>query len=362
MRLRNLPLVVCGLMSVALPNFAADARAAGPLIPGSGRPVTTIGDDFEDPEWEYVPNWPKSSNNMDKRTRNPGGFSRNGRWFEAALRGQPDYVMRVDTPPGGLPGSKGALMLRTLQSGIPGSPSFQDQQDDFIANVRQRCGGPISVSYEPSIVTRVYMPPVEQWERRSGSQFAMRAGVRGGAENEEYWPGIFIQFQNGRQVKTGQDGIFLVIRADGRGQDIRSIPVTQTGWWTLGMSFTGDGRVHYFAKPGIDNLTAEDYLASYVPYNMPCRIVETFFYDCFNRDDGKTWSTPFVIDDPTLYVMRGADRLEAYGQRFVQKPKPAAAPQTTQAAQPTQQRTTTQRVAPPQQRTAQPQRTTAVRK
>ena len=86
---------------------------------------------------------------------------------------------------------------------------------------------------------------------------------------------------------------------------------------------------------------------------MPCRILETFFYDCFNRDDGRSWSTPFVIDDPTLYVVRGGEKLEAYGQRFVQKPKPAAtAPQATQP-QTTQ---TQQRVAPPQQRVAQPQR------
>ncbi len=353
MRSRSLRLLFGGLLSAALLNFAGDASAAGPLVPGHGKAITTVGDDFEDPSWEYYPNWPKSSNNIDKRTRNPGGISSNSRWFEAALRGQPDYVQRVDTPPGGLPGSKGALMLRTLQSGIPGQPSGEDQQDDFIANVRQRVGGPISVSYEPSIVTRVYLPPVEQWERRSGSQFAMRAGVRGGSENEEYWPGIFIQFQNGAATKTKQDSIFLVIRADGRGRDIRSIPVQSTGWWTLGMSFTADGRVHYYAKPGVDNLTADDYLASYVPYNMPCRILETFFYDCFNRDDGRSWSTPFVIDDPTLYVVRGGEKLEAYGQRFVQKPKPAA----TTTSQPQQQTTQTQqRTAPPQQRVSQPQR------
>lgn len=321
---------------------AVEARAAGPLVPGTGMQITGVGDDFEDPNWDYVPNWPKSSNNIDKRTRNPGGVSTNGRWFEAALRGQPDYLARVAPPPGGLPGSNGALMLRTLQSGIPGAPSNQDQQDDLIANVRQRVGGNIPISNEPSIVTRVYLPPVEQWENRSGSQFAFRAGVRGGAEMEEYWPGIFLQFQSETQTRNRTDGIFLVIRADGRGRDIRSIDVTQTGWWTLGMSFTADGRVHYFAKPGVDDLTAEDYLTSYVPYSMPCRVFETFFFDCFNRDDGRSWSTPFIVDDPSLFLVRGGPQMQANcdrldRQRIAAAEARNAAAQARSGAQPAQQ-------------------------
>jgi hypothetical protein len=333
MRVHHILLVATLLAS---PAAVEPAKAAYPLVPGTGRAITAVGDDFEDESWEYVPNWPKSSNNIDKRTRNPGGYSTNGRWFEAALRGQPDYVSRVDTPPNGLPGSRGALMLRTLQSGIPGSPSGQDQQDDFIANLRSRIGAYVPITYEPSLVTRVYLPPVEQWENRSGSQFAFRAGVRGGDEMEEYWPGIFIQFQSETDSKARTDAAFLVIRADGRGRDIRSIAIEQTGWWTLGMSFTADGRVHYYAKPGVQDLTKDDYLASHVPYNMPVRKFETFFFDCFNRDDGRSWSTPFVIDDTTMYVVRGGEQLEAVAARAL-APKRTAAP----AAQQQPQRTTT---------------------
>lgn len=319
------------LLSAMVPAWCAAAFAAGPFVPGTGHEVSTIGDDFEDAAWEYVPNFPKSSNNMDKRTRNPGGYSKNGRWFEAALRGQPDYVQRVETPPGGIPGSKGALMLRTLQSGIPGNPSYTHQQDDFIANVRAKVGGSISVSYEPSITTRVYMPPVEQWENRTGSQFAFRAGCRGGDEMEEYWPGIFIQFQSETQSRDRKDRITLAVRADGRGRDISTLNVEQTGWWTLGMSFTADGRVHYYAKPGVEDLTAADHIASYTPYSMPCRKVETFFYDVFNQDDGKTWSTAWIIDDPKLFVVRGGEQLESYG-RALAKPAAPAAKAPAQAA------------------------------
>lgn len=335
MRLFRFRILALLVASIA-PAWCADAFAAGPLVPGTGYEIKTVGDDFEDEAWEYVPNFPKSSNNMDKRTRNPGGFSRNGRWFEAALRGQPDYVARVETPPGGIPGSKGALMLRTLQSGIPGNPSHTHQQDDFIANVRAKVGGSISVAYEPSITTRVYMPPVEQWENRSGSQFAFRAGCRGGDEMEEYWPGIFIQFDSETQNRARRDGISLAVRADGRGRDIRTLDVTQTGWWTFGISFTNDGRVHYYAKPGVEDLTAADHIASYTPYSMPCRRVETFFYDVFNQDDGKTWSTAWIIDDPKLFVVRGGEQLEAIGNRQVAA-KPAA-PQPRTQQRPVQKR------------------------
>ncbi len=39
---------------------------------------------------------------------------------EGMKRGQPDLIKRVPTPPGGLPGSQGSLLLRSLSTGIPG--------------------------------------------------------------------------------------------------------------------------------------------------------------------------------------------------------------------------------------------------
>ncbi|MEQ8839183.1 MAG: hypothetical protein RID07_20425, partial [Lacipirellulaceae bacterium] len=83
----------------------------------------------------------------------------------------------------------------------------------------------------------------------------------------------------------------------------RAKEIEQFGWWTFGMSFTPDGSVHYYAKPGIEDLTAADHLDSKYPYSYHARSFRTFFFNSCNYNDGKTWSTPFIIDDPTLYVV-----------------------------------------------------------
>ena len=295
------------LLALLMP-LAGQARGQSQLlVPGSGERLAQVGDDFEDPNWAYRFNPPKSTSNLDENTRNPTGSSLNGRWFEGALRGQPDIVQRVETPEGGLPGSTGALLLRSRDTGIPGRPSRQMQQDDFIVNVKQRIGGLIPVSWSPSCVVRVYLPPFEQWEDRTGNSFAFRAGCWGPgkkSDQEEFWPGLFIYFYSSSDRRYPQDSAQLLIRSDERGRDIWGPKITETGWWTLGMSFTPDGRVHYFAHPGLEDLTAADHIASHTPYSMPCRYFETFFFNVVSADNGRTWSTPWVIDDANLYSLR----------------------------------------------------------
>ncbi len=89
--------------------------AATPVIPGTGIKLTNVGDDFEDTDWKFYTNLPKSSKEQDERTRFPSGKSQNGRWYEGMKRGCPDIVQRVPTPTGGLAGSEGSL-LRTGRS------------------------------------------------------------------------------------------------------------------------------------------------------------------------------------------------------------------------------------------------------
>jgi hypothetical protein len=279
------------------------------LVPGTGERIAKVGDDFEDPNWGYTFNNPKNSSELDGHERLPNGFSTNGRWFEGPMRGHPDLLKRVSTPEGGLPESEGALLMRTLYAGTPGSPSRHSQQDDLIVNVRARMGGTIPVSWGPSFVVRVYMPPFEQWEKRTGNTFALRAGAygvrpKGEGESEEYWPGMFIQFESKSDRRHKQDAAHFLVRAGVNGHDFKGPEITATGWWTLGMSLSPDGQVHYYASPGIDDLTTADHISSQYPYGFRCQRFETFFFNVIAADDGRTWSTPWIIDDPSLYLAR----------------------------------------------------------
>ena len=226
-------------------------------------------------------------------------------------------------------------MIRTLNSGIPGYNTLETEQDDLVANSLSRIGG-VRVSEIPSAVTRVYLPPVDEWENRTGPQFGFRisaqttnttskkSGLFGGSrtvtEQEPYWPGLWIHFKSEGSKGAKEDGAFLTYRGDTRGNDIRckEIPLEQFGWWTLGMSITPDGMVHYYASPGVDDLTQADYITSQFPYGFSAQMLRTFFYDVCNRSDGKTWSTPFVVDDPALYVVNSA-RIESIVERKVQR-------------------------------------------
>ncbi len=89
------------------------------------------------------------------------------------MRSAPDIVRLVQTPPGGIPGSKGSMLMQTLWSGVPGRASFKPQQDDFIADVASKIGL-IPISRRPSVVVRVYLPPFDKWEKRTGNSFGYR--------------------------------------------------------------------------------------------------------------------------------------------------------------------------------------------
>lgn len=280
--------------------------AAPPFVPGTGEFLADICDDFEDENWSYTYNHPKSSHEQDNNHRNPGGRSSNGLWHEGAKRGTPDLVQRVPTPPGGLEGSTGALMIATKNSGIPGRPSNQQQQDDLIMMFNRRLGRSIPISWQPSCTVRVYLPPWEHWEQRTGPSFGLRADCWGqapGKKAESYWPGMFLLFQSSRSRNVDEDHARLTIRAGQRGNDVRSHQIMEPGWWTFGMSFTADGQVHYYASPGIEDLTSDDYLMSSFPYNMRAQSFNNFFFNVANWDNGRTWSTPWVIDDPMVFVI-----------------------------------------------------------
>ncbi len=120
---------------------------------------------------------------------------------------------------------------------------------------------------------------------------------------EPFWPGFFIQFNSKSDGQNQQDSATILIRANEYGQDIPARQITQTGWWTFGMTFTPDGMVHYYAKPGVGKFTAADRLASTIPYGTRVENFNTIFFNIVNMDDGRTWSTEWIVDDPEIYVL-----------------------------------------------------------
>jgi hypothetical protein len=98
--------------------------------------------------------------------------------------------------------------------------------------------------------------------------------------------------------------------------------------------------VHFYASPGVDDLTAEDYLTSQFPYGFQARQFRTYFFDVCNNNNGRTWSTPFVIDDPKLFVMNPA-RINSIVQRKEAQAAQMAARKAAAAAKKTASRKTT---------------------
>ena len=290
------------------------------IVPGTGRLVST--DDFEDEKWGWRPNGPKSSKENDEQVRYPLGKSFNGRWFESPKRGRPDRIERIPTPPGGLEGSTGALLIQSQHTGIPGRPEFKQNQDDFIMSPRQ-----MSLASRPNCVVRVYIPDWDNWEQRNGVSFGMRAGLVGPQDVEEektvglfrkrtikkmvhkddgYYPGFFVQYNPKSDPRYNEDHAVILIRAQTSGHDkVADIKITEPGWWTLGMSFEPGGYVHYFAGEGTDDLTMADHLLSSQPYGIPGHRFNTIFFNVCSADNGRSWSTPWVIDDPKVYMAAG---------------------------------------------------------
>jgi hypothetical protein len=312
----------------------AGAKAAGPFVPGTGEFLGDCCDNFEDPGWSYRYNHPKSSHEQDENQRGPGGRSRNGLWHEGGKRGTPDLVKRIETPLGGIPGSTASLMFATRNSGIPGRVANSQQQDDLLMLFDKRLGRSIPMAWQPSCTVRVYVPPFEEWENRSGPQFGMRADCTGRNPDgtvEAYWPGMFLLFQSETNKGVEADSAKISVRGDRLGHDVRKVNIAEPGWWTLGMSFTSDGQVHYYAGEGVDDLTSDDYIMSSFPYSMRCITMNNFFFNVANWENGRSWSTKWVIDDPKLFVQPPLGQTAANLYKFKKKPQTAKKPQTNRS-------------------------------
>lgn len=314
----QLATAILAVLATLLATETADAQYRA-VVPGTGIKIKEVGDDFEDDKWTWTNNLPKASANIDEEVRYPAGTASNNKLYESTYRGQPEVIKRIKTPEGGLAGSKASLLMRSLETGIPSRPSFKQQQDDVMLNVNYIVGG-LSVARTPQFVVRVYMPEWEYWEKRTGSTFGVRADCvttvpersagRGwfsrrisGTKVENYWPGLFVQHNMPVDPKKDKHSAVILIRGDKLGHEITGPTITKPGWWTMGMSFTPDGAVHYYAREGVGDLRPKDHITSQYPYGFRCETVNTFFFNVSNGDDGRTWSTPWVVDDPMVYVL-----------------------------------------------------------
>ena len=144
------------------------------------------------------------------------------------------------------------------------------------------------------------------WEQRSGPTFGFRIACDTIAWKKEeremgqeiYWPGMFILLQKGRE----NDYAYINIRGARNGGDYKAKQIETTGWWTMGISVSPDGMVHYYAKPGIEDLTEEDRIGSQYPYGYKAHHFRAFFFNVCNFDNGRNWSTPWVVDDCKFYI------------------------------------------------------------
>lgn len=274
------------------------------VVPGSGELVTNCGDDFEGNSWKYFPNFPKSSRNIDEEERAPLGQSANRRWLEGPHRGTPDVLRRVATPDRGLRGSEYSLLMQTRRPGIPGKATNEPQQDDLMVKVKRRVGHPIPAEWSPSCVVRVYVPPFDEWENRTGASFGFRTDCWGRRPNsdelEQFWPGLFFNFRSETSRNVATDSAYMALRSDVQGRDRRG-PDLEPGWWTLGLSVSPDGMCHFYAKQGVRDLTEEDHLDSYFCYGYRVERMDLFFFNLVTMDNGHSTSTSWIIDDPEFY-------------------------------------------------------------
>ena len=111
------------------------------------------------------------------------------------------------------------------------------------------------------------------------------------------------------------------MKATNDGRVMRGPQITVTGWWTLGMTITPDGKMHYYAKPGIEDLTAADHVGSAWAFGYRAQRMRSFFFNVCNGDDGRTWSTEFVIDDPQMFVIPSSQTQTSHSRPVRGRPR-----------------------------------------
>ena len=308
--------IILGLTAIISTSYGAPK-----VVPGTGKIVNQ--DKFEDPSWMFKH---LGNNNYGK----PVYGSTNQRWTGNNKRVVPDKVITVNTPAGGLNSSHKSMLIQTLNITRPKSrPSSGIGQADLLM---QEKGRSIQLSQVPNFTVRVFIPEWKNFEQRYGSSFGIRMYMRCKMTTyqeapsyegrfgrrtmkkvpvtkiDDYYPGFWIQYVNNKVSPFAR----FTVRADNNGRDypqfrgnsLGSTPkkhrIAKTGWWTFGASMLPGGTVQYYAGPGVDPLTEDDFVMESKPYE--CHEFNKIFFDVVGN--GSNWSTGWIIDDPTIYVAK----------------------------------------------------------
>ena len=224
---------------------------------------------------------------------------------KARKRGTPDVVKRVATPPGGIEGSTGALLFATKYSGIPGTISNEQQQDDLLMMFDRRLGRSISMSLAAEL-HGARLPAAVRTVGEAQRPVVRHAGrlPRPQAGRQHRKPiGPACSCCSATQTarasrKTSPSSRSAPARAATTSAASRSY---EPGWWTLGMSFSPDGQIHYYASHGVDDLTADDYLDVAVSRTASAACRSTTSSSTWpTGTTAASWSTQWVIDDPKI--------------------------------------------------------------
>jgi hypothetical protein len=278
------------VVSLLLSILARSAEPEGVL--GRTLRLEPLCDDFEDADWAW-----DAAANRDTHSRWQGSF-----------RGAPKRLARVAPPTDGVPGSSGALALRT-----EGDQDAHPNQDDLInRDYAGRLGRALTRADQPVFRVRVWLPPFAEWTRGTsnlGFRHEARSVSLVSPQNTVgyYYPSIWLRDVPPAQAPAAHGPRWVVRIGTGVAADEDAGPIPQPGWWTLALAFDEQGLGHYYARPGIGPLTAEHRIwdtTRFRPTQGANPAMDSVAYGFFSLGypaDGRL--TPaFVVDDYEVWV------------------------------------------------------------
>ncbi|MCX7915170.1 MAG: hypothetical protein N3A53_02555, partial [Verrucomicrobiae bacterium] len=260
--------------------------------------LEALGDDFEAADWAWDA----------KQYRDT-----HGRW-STSYRGGPKKLARVTPPAGGVPGSTGALSLRT-----EGDRDSYPNQDDLIHFFNQpgRLERLVTRADQPVFVVRVWLPPFAEWTpgwNNLGFRHEARSKQLVTQENKVgyYYPSIWLQHVTDKDHPERSGPRWCVRIGTGVAPDEDAGPIPQPGWWTLALAFDERGVGHYYVRPGTGPLGAEHEIwdtTKFRPTGGENPLMDSVAYGFFSLGyppDGRL--TPFVVDDYEVWVQPVANQ------------------------------------------------------